>query len=264
MKNSILIFLLMSLMLIAIPNSVLSQTKYDNESEIKKRLKLYHEVMGTDEGWTLAKERKGIKVYHRKVDITPIKVFKGVAELESDLTSILSFLMDVHKFPSWIMMTDSAMLLKPVDEDRELEQVVYYLYTVNRPPWPIRPRDNVVYAICAQDPETMTVRVKALALPEYIPHKKGFVRCPILMMEWKFKPLNNGNTEFTFETLVDVGGFIPDWVINCYSVAIPYMTIQNIRKLMPFEDKYRRKTIKELKLPPSHVQAECISMEKLE
>ncbi len=255
MKCSKFVLVIVCLFIAGMTHPAFSQEKHEDNDEIAKRLKIYDETMGDDDGWTLAKDKKGIKVYHRKIDITPIKVFKGVAELETELTPLVAFLMDVHKFPSWIVMCDSAEVLKSTGEYvDEIDQLVYCVYTVNRPPWPVKPRDNVIYAVATQDTETLTLRVKGLALPEYIPHKKGFIRCPLLMMEWKFMPLDNGNLEFTFETVVDVGGWIPDWVINVYSVYIPYMTIQNIRKQMPFEEKYKQKKIKWLKAPPTHMK----------
>ena len=242
-----------------------SQEKNEDNDEIAKQFKIYDETMGGDQGWTLAKDKKGIKVYHRKVNITPIKVFKGIAELETDLTTLFAFLLDVHRFPSWIVMCHYVEVLKSTGEDAdEIDQVVYHVYTVNKPPWPVKPRDNVLYVITTQDPETLTLRVKGFALPDYIPHKKGLVRLPLLMIEMKFTPLDNGNTEFTFETVADVGGWIPDWVINVYSVQIPYMTIQNVRKLMPFEEKYKQKKIKWLKVPSSHMKANNVVMEKRE
>ena len=127
-----------------------------------------------------------------------------------------------------------------------------HLYTVNKPPWPVKPRDNVVYAIATQDPDTLTLRIKSVALPESIPYRKGFVRCPLLMIEWKLRPLDNGNIDFSFETTIDAGGWIPAWVINFYAVEIPYKTILNIRKQMPFKEKYKRKRIKWLRVLPSH------------
>jgi hypothetical protein len=261
MKLIKFVLVVVCLFIAGITHQAFSQGKNEDNDEIARQLKIYDETIGGDQGWTLAKDKKGIKVYHRKIDITPIKVFKGVAELETELTPLVAFLMDVHKFPSWIVMCNSIEVLKSTGEEAdEIDQVLYCVYTINKPPWPVKPRDNVVCAIVTQEHETLTLRVKGFSLPEYIPHKKGLVRCPLLMMELKFTPLDNGNTEFTFETVVDVGGLIPKWVINVYSVHIPYMTIQNIRKQMPFEEKYKKKKIKWLKAPPSHMKARNVVM----
>jgi hypothetical protein len=260
-----LVLVVACLIVTVMTHKAFSQAKNDDNDEITKGFKIYEETMGGDEGWTLAKDKKGIKVHHRKVDITPINVLKGTAELETDLTTLLAFLTDLHNFPSWIVMCNSVEVFKSTGDDAdEIDQVVYSGRVVNRPPWPVKPRDNVIYAILTQDPETLTLRAKGISLPDSIPHKEGFVRCPLLLMEFRLRPLDNGNTEFIFETVVDVGGWIPDWVINVFSVRIPYMTIQNIRKNMPFEEKYTQKRFKWLKVPPSHMKVRNVVMEKKE
>jgi hypothetical protein len=171
--------------------------------------------------------------------------------------------MDTKNFPSWIVMCDSVELLEPVDEDvDEINQVIYSVYTINRLPWPVKPRDNVVCVIAAQNPNTLTLRVKAMSLPESVPHKKGFVRCPLLMIEWKLRPLVNGNTELTFELIIDAGGWVPAWIINFYAVDIPHRTILNIRKQMPFKEKYKQRKIKWLKVPPSHNKTNTVGANK--
>lgn len=251
------------MLLIETANPPFSRAGNSEKGELAERFKIYDETIGGNEGWKLVKENKGIKVYHRKTSLTAIKVFKGVAELETDLTTLCAFLMDTCNFPSWIVLCDSAELLEPADEDADkIDQVVYHLYTVNRPPWPIKPRDNVIYSVATQDPETLTLRIKAVSVPDAIPYKEECIRCPLLMVEWKLRPLNNGKTEFTFETLIDVGGWVPAWAINFYAVDVPYTTIQKIRKQMPFKDKYRQNKIKWLKVPPSHAKATDMVMNK--
>ena len=74
--------------------------------------------------------------------------------------------------------------------------------------------------------------------------------------------MDNGKTEFTFETIIDAGGWVPAWAINFYAVDIPYTTIQKIRKQMPFKNKYKRKKIKWLEVPPSHVEATDMAINK--
>jgi len=255
MNNIKILLLLLTILLIEMTNLPLSMAENLNKVEIAESFKIYDETMGCDEGWTLVRDRQGIKVYHRKISLTPIKVFKGVAELETDLTTLCAFLMDIQNFPSWVVMCDSIDLLKPANESaNRIDQVAYYIYTVNRPPWPVKPRDNVVYVAVIQDPESLALIIKAIALPDLIPHKQGFVRCPLLMIQWKLRPLDNGNVEFTFETIIDAGGWVPAWIINFYAVDIPHTTILNIREQMPFNEKYKQQQIKWLKVPPSHTK----------
>lgn len=241
------------MLLIEMTNLPFSRAVNFSQDEISEKFKIYNKTMDVSEGWQLMKDKKGIKVYQRKTSLTPINVFKGVAELETDLKTLVAFLMDVYKFPSWIELCNSIEFLEPVNEDTDkIDQVHYYLYSINRPPWPVKPRDNVIYTIVAQDSKTLTLRIKSISMPDSIPHKKGFVRCPLLMVEWKLKPLDRGHTELAFEVIIDAGGWIPAWVINFYAVNGPYTTILNIRKQIPFDKKYKEKQIKWLKIPTEH------------
>jgi len=253
MKHLRLILFLIIILLIKMTNPPFSRAENFNRGELAEKFKIYNKAMNASEGWQLMKDKKGIKVYQRKTSLTPINAFKGVAELETDLKTLVAFLMDVYKFPSWIDLCNSVEFLEPANEAVDkIDQVHYYLYTVNRPPWPVKPRDNVIYTVVGQDSKTLTLRIKSISMPDSIPHKKGFVRCPLLMVEWILKPLDKGHTELSFEVIINAGGWIPAWVINFYAVNGPYTTILNIRKQIPFDKKYKQKQIKWLKIPTAH------------
>ena len=253
MKPFGLILFLMIMLLTEMMKPPFSRAVNFDQRELAERFEIYNKAMDVSEGWQLMKDKKGIKVYQRKTSLTPINALKGVAVLEADLKTLVAFLMDVYKFPSWIDLCNSIEFLEPVNEDVDkVDQVQYYLYIINRPPWPVRPRDNVIYTIATQDSKTLTLRIKSISMPDSIPHRKGFVRCPLLMVEWKLKPLDMEHTELAFEVIIDAGGWIPAGVINFYAVNTPYTTILNIRKQIPFDKRYRQKQIKWLKTPTAN------------
>ncbi len=214
--------------------------------DINKGWEIHKQYIGGNQGWKLKKNKKGIKVYVRKVVISPIFSFRGVVELETDLSTVVAFMTDVSQYTSYMQMCNHAEILQHVSITDKI------FYTINRPPWPVKPRDTVALSKWTQDPDTLIVSGKCLSLPEFLPHKKEFIRCPLLLIDFRLRPLDNGNTEFTFEAIVEVGGWVPNWAVNFCLVDTPYTGIMRIRKLMPFDNKYKKQKLQWLKLPPSH------------
>ncbi len=62
----------------------------------------FEENMDGDEGWELVKEKDGVKVYVRSVKISKVKAFRGVIQIESDLSTLNTFFVDADHFPEWV------------------------------------------------------------------------------------------------------------------------------------------------------------------
>lgn len=189
-------------------------------------------VLGGDEGWTLEKEGEGIQIYLRKTSISPIKVFRGVSEFDVEFSRMVALIWDGEAYTDWLLLCNEAKLL---DEVNDTEQ---YLYTMNQPMWPVKKRDNICHRTIFQDPETLAVTIEMCLDKDYIPEKKGRIRVPFLTGYGKMTPLENGKTELVYEVLVDVGGWVPNWIINFYQANTAYITFQNLKKLLPLE-KYK-------------------------
>ena len=81
-----------------------------------------------------------------------------------------------------------------------------------------------------------------------VSEKKGHIRIPLLTGYGKMTPLENGKTELVYEVLVDVGGWVPKWIVNFYQANTAYITFQNLRKLLPLE-KYKDVRFSFIKYP---------------
>lgn len=189
-------------------------------------------VLAGEEGWKLVQGKDDINVYLRKTPISPIKVFKGVMELDIEFSRLVALIWDGEGYTNWLMLCSEAELLEVVSDTEA------YLYTMNQPMWPVKKRDNICHRTIYQDPETLAVTVETCLAEDYIPEKKGRVRVPLLMGYGKVTPLENGKVELIYEVLCDVGGWIPAWIINYYAVNTPYTTFQNLKKMLPL-DKYK-------------------------
>jgi hypothetical protein len=216
------------------------------EKEVAIGWKIFDQNIGDGKDWKLKRDKKGVKVYIRKVSLSPICAFMGITELETDLSTLVAFITNPLSCAKYMQYTNHAEILKQFSETE------FISHTINKVPWPLKPRDVVALNKWSQNPETLAVSGKALSLSQYIPFMKGYIRCPLILTEFRLRPLDNGNIEFAMESIVEIGGWVPIWLINFSAVHVPYSSIQKIRKLMPFDEKYKTQEVNWLKLSPAH------------
>ncbi len=191
-----------------------------------------NEIQDADEDWELAKDEAGIKVYTRKTLLSPIKVFRGVMEIDVDFSRLVALIWDDQSYIDWLVLCSGVKRLNMLSETEQI------IYVTNALPWPLLNRDAVMNRTISQDPETLAVTVEMCLIPDYMSHQEGYVRVPLLAGYGKMTPLKNGKVELIYEVLVDAGGKVPTWIQNFGVVETPHYTLNKIKKLLPLE-KYK-------------------------
>ncbi len=205
----------------------------------------FDRTIGGSEGWKLVKDKKGIKVYLRDVDISPIKSFKGVMEIEAKPSTLAAFFLDVDMYTEYVQLCSESKELKRISESE------IYFYSVNKPPWPVKPRDSIVHSKWFQDPDTFNITGESIGIPDFVPRKKGYIRVPLLMYCVRISSNNNETANLEYEAIAEVGGWIPNWVVNFCLVDTPYTTLRKVRNLLPIIlKKYKNQNISFMKKPP--------------
>jgi len=172
--------------------------------------------------WSLDQEKDGIEVYTRPVAGSGIKEFKGVADVDSGIDSILALLRDSDRFKTWFPNTSESKLLSR-------EGDISYQYSVMATPWPIADRDNVLRSVATRDNETGVVKITIDAAPDYHPIQQDRVRVQTAKGIWRLTPLSDQKTNVAFTMHLDPGGGIPQWMINARIVATPFEALTNLR-----------------------------------
>ncbi len=181
--------------------------------------------------WKLVKDKKGIKVWLRRVEISPIRSFKGVKEYDSNVNAMTALLLDTEYIASWMELTESAEAI------RQVSKTEVYRHTVNRLPWPFRPRDCTSLTKTYYYPETGAVVVRFNNKPDLIPRIKGYIRMPIMFGYYMLEPAPDNKVQFTFEAIVEMGGWLPGWFINFWAAQVPHGTFRSVQGAMPL-DRY--------------------------
>ncbi len=224
----------MIIFLIVFISGSFAGTTFTKESDNPESWKEWEDIFLNFENkdWKLRKNKKGIKAYTRPVDVSPVDSFRGEIELDTDIQTLLGIFMDIPSYASIILLCSSIDIVKQVDETSQ------YLYTINKVVWPVKTRDNACFSKWFYDPETESVWLRLKTKPDYVPRNKKYIRVEIMTGYFKFTPNPNGKTDVVFEAIVEVGGWVPDWIVNFYQAEIPYMTLRKLEKKIT-DEKYK-------------------------
>lgn len=185
--------------------------------------------LGGEEGWEFKKDKRNIKCYTRPVKISPMISFRGVGDVKGKMSDMVSFLMDIERYPEWMYMNVKSYIL---DKTGETEA---YVYTLLQPPWPASQRDITVRRQWYYLPETGAVIITIKGLPDYVPKRDKTVRGSQITAYYMLVPKGDNTIEVTYEGIADPGGWLPVWLVNFCVVYTPYSTIKKIRMHQPYE-----------------------------
>jgi len=190
--------------------------------------------------WVLAKDKKGVKVYTRKVEGIDFKEFKGVITIKTSLSSLVALVSDAEASPDWLANCSKSEILKQITPQET------YTYSLSKAPWPVMDRDTILHNQIFQDKTTLVVTIKQTGKPDYIKEKKNIARVKRVEGFWQFTPQQDGNVEIVYQVLSDPGGKLPVWLVNSSLVSQPYDTLPKMQKVVKRE-KYQKATLEFIK-----------------
>ncbi len=177
------------------------------------------------EGWTLEKDKNGVKVYTRKSEKSNVKASKAVVFINSDIKQVFDMLTDAEHHNQWMDRVKTSRLLKKISDNE------FYVYYEAEAPWPVSNRDvNARFKI--EKTDDGKVKMVAVGDPTYLPKKEGLVRVPESESTWELIPIGNDLVEVTFITQMHPGGAVPEWVANLTSTDNPFNTLKNLKLLL--------------------------------
>jgi hypothetical protein len=194
--------------------------------------------------WKLERKQEGVTVYIRKVEDSPVLQVRAVKRIKTSLSALVALIKDSQGRQRWIYKNKSA---KQLEQRSDFEWINYKEMNA---PWPVSNRDMIVHSKLSQDPETYTVRIDSVGVPDFLPKKKRIVRVPKLVTSWEFIPQKDGMVEVRFKLAIELGGRLPAWLVNTSIDRGPYETILGMDKFVQ-KRRYRKAKIPYIKEPPS-------------
>lgn len=180
--------------------------------------------------WTMSKQSKGVDVFTKALPNSPLKAFKGVAQVDASMSALIAVMEDIPAYKNWmynIIQSDS------ISETSETTGIVY---VVQKAPI-VKDRDiSFEYTVTkVGDSVQFEFRESPTAVPA-----TDLVRIQYFRGMFKLTPKGSG-VEVVYEVAADPGGSIPAMVANAMAVDIPVGTLSSMKKvnMAQYEGKNR-------------------------
>ena len=174
--------------------------------------------------WELKKNEDGIRVSVRKVEGSSILEYQGTVVVNAAPEAVIRLFEEDRRIPEWFHQCSEARLIRANTPE---DKILYFVISM---PWPVTDRDLVFRRVRSQDPATGAVEYRSSSLSGVYPEQGGKVRMPYLKGFWRFTPLADGRTEIYYQQHSEVGGHIPDWLVNRLAVNIPFNSLFHFRQ----------------------------------
>lgn len=176
--------------------------------------------------WESRVDKCGINVEVRRVEGFSIKEFKAKAFMPKAPSEIQKVIDNIEDFSKWHYGVNTAKIVKEISSSERL------VYMVLDFPWPVRNRDSV-----AISRTSLTGGVYLTEINHYQGQyeKTKMVRVPFTKGYWKIEAYKNGSI-LTYQILGDIGGVVPDFIVNMMLTKSPYNTIKALRKYLKLSE----------------------------
>jgi len=175
--------------------------------------------------WKTAKNKNGVKVETRFIDGWNIKQYRATVYIKTTLDKAVDAYRDPIKRKKFMKRSIEVSNIKEISANEIIT------YNHGDAPWPVADRDNITRSIFTK-PAPNQVKVSMTSLPDYIPHKKGIVRLPRSEGYWHFTDQGDGTIKVVQQSVADLGGSVPDWLVNSTIVEGPYDTLLAMKNLL--------------------------------
>lgn len=192
--------------------------------------------------WKLTKDNDNIEVYTRKIDGQAIKDLRINTVLNTTLSELVAALEDFSLNQSWVRNTIFSKKVEAISDTH------FYFHTATDLPFPAKNRDVVIRYERQQDPITNVVRIDYEGYPDKVAKDPDYVRIPVLTAYYILTPVSPGEINVEYFLRTEIGGSIPNWIINLGISVGPTDTMKALRKVLA-TGRYADSSVPELNDP---------------
>lgn len=176
------------------------------------------------QSWKIAKNKNGVKIETRFIDGWSIKQYRATVYIKTTLAKAVEAYRDPVQRKKFMRRSIEVSNLKEISRDDIIT------YNLGDAPWPVVDRDNITRSRFYWSPKQVKITMKSI--PDYIPKKKGIVRVPRAQGYWLFTDMGDGTIKVVQQSVAELGGSVPDWVINSTIVEGPYEVLLGLKKML--------------------------------
>ena len=192
---------------------------------------LLQTTVKSQDGWTLKKDKNGIKVFSKKSDKFKFDQLKVECVLDGRISQLAAVLLDVNNQYQWVYKTRKSQLLK-----EESAGEIFYYSEIDCP-WPFENRDLVVRMNIVQNTINKVMTIEAKNVYDLVPDKHNLVRIKYSNAIWTVTPISISQFKVEYRIEIDPGNGVPAWLMNLFASNAPYESFVNLRekmKLLPY------------------------------
>lgn len=187
-------------------------------------------VSAENSEWKEIKTKDGIAVYKRDVENSAFKMYKATMVVNQPMEVLFEVLLDVPGYTEWMPDISEASVVKWLDKDRIMGNLVVHI--VFDAMWPVKNREVVVKALSKIDWDKGRVIITLRDTDEYsVPLRNGRKAVEKFYAVFDFKYIDRQHTSVTYLTHADPGGAVPAGIASIQTAGIPYKTLKGLVKM---------------------------------
>lgn len=176
--------------------------------------------------WKLVKNSNEIKAYIEEGSINDVKSVMVETVVIASLSQLVSIIKDTDHHEDWIYLNEESYIV-------EIKDCCHWKYYGRTDvPWPATDRDCVVQTTLQQNPQDYSITITGNAISGYMDKKDDCVRIKQSRSQWKLNPLGNNMVHISFELKADIGGNIPNWLVNMAVAKGPFKTMNGFKEIV--------------------------------
>ncbi len=175
--------------------------------------------------WCLVEQEANIKIFTRLSDSTNLKELRILVEMTGDVDTLRYIINDANNFGDWVYKCSKSAPLEVPDGYQSA-----YVATTDFP-FPLTDRELVAISKQWIDDEGRFITY-GVSAHEYIPPNEDMVRISHYESKWQIEKLEDNKIFIDYQSSVDPGGRIPNWVVNLAITTGPLKTFTMLSKLV--------------------------------
>lgn len=176
------------------------------------------------QSWKVAKEKNGVKIETRFIEGWSIKQYRATVYIKTTLEKAVEAYRDPVQRKAFMARSIEVSNLKEVSKNEIIT------YNLGNAPWPVADRDNITHSTFTKTGNK--VKISMVSIPDFIPQKSGIVRVPRSEGYWLFEDQGNGVIKVVQQSVADLGGKVPDWLVNSTIVEGPYDVLLALKNML--------------------------------
>lgn len=178
-----------------------------------------------EDDWTLVENEDNIRIFTRLSDSTNLKELRIFVEMKGNVDTLIHIINDAENFGDWVYKCSKSAPIAIPDGYQSA-----YIATTDFP-FPLCDREIVAKSKQWVDEEGRFITHGICAF-DSIPINQDIVRISHYESRWQIEELKNHKIFIDYQSSVDPGGRIPNWITNLAITTGPLKTFAKLSELV--------------------------------